>query len=102
MDTECTECTARRSGTSGAAAQHTWASHAPPDNLLFKVKAHHRNLDKEVEAVGQHSNYVWKLFKYVNIKGGNYHSSNSSKRVSNSACFTGSAFPLGSLLAGGY
>lgn len=45
------------------------------------------------------------LGNYLNmsiLRERNYHSSNSSKQVGNSACFTGSAFPLGRLLAGDY
>lgn len=45
------------------------------------------------------------LGNYLNmsiLREHNYHSSNSSKQVGNSAYFTGSAFPLGNLLAGNY
>lgn len=83
----------------------TWASHAPPDNPLFKVKARHRNLEKRGGQGEERGRPLIMLGNYLNmsiLRERNYHSSNSSKQVGNSAYFTGSAFPLGNLLAGNY
>lgn len=69
--TEGRECATRESRTSGLllSKQDVGKAMPPPDNLLFRVKARHRNLEEEVEGAGQDSYYAWKLFKYVNIKG---------------------------------